>query len=75
MSEGKRRALEYICQHYFTLQFILYGGVIALFLEIAALLTLDPSSASYTVAVINLPGLLLFMLFAIYFLRKCVSYD
>lgn len=74
MSEGRRQAFEYICQQYFTLQFILYGGMIALLLEAVALLSLEPGSASYTVAVINLPGLLFFMLLAAFFLHRCARY-
>jgi hypothetical protein len=71
MSEGRRRAMEYVCQQVFTMQFILYGGTIALLLEAIALLTLEPGTAAYTVAVLNLPGLLFFMGLAAFFLYRC----
>lgn len=73
MSEGKSHAMQYICQHAFTLQFVLYGGTVALLLNVVALLELDPNSAGYTVALINLPGLLFFMVLAAYTIRKCAA--
>lgn len=75
MSEGRRRAMEHICQQVFTMQFILYGGMIGLLLEAAALLTLEPGTAAYTVAVINLPGLLFFMGLAAFFMYTCNKPD
>lgn len=66
--------MEYVCQHAFTLQFVVYGGMVALLLEAVALLTLEPGSPSYAVAVINLPGIILFMLLAAGSIRKCAEY-
>lgn len=75
MSAGRKAALEYVCQHAFTLQFVQYGGVVALLLTVAALLTLAPDSASYTVALINLPGIVFFTVGAAVVQRKCLQYE
>jgi hypothetical protein len=75
MSQGRKQAFEYICQHAFTMRLVVYGGTVALLLEAVALLTLEPGSGSYTVALLNLPGLLFFMLLAVLTWRKCASYQ
>ena len=75
MSEGRRRALEHVCQHRFTLQFVVYGGTVGLVMDVLALIALEPDTSSYTVALLNLPGLLFFVLLAAFFLRKCLSYE
>ena len=75
MSKGRNRALEYVCQQRFTLQFVIYGGTVGLLMDVLALVTLEPGSASYAVALINLPGLLFFVGLAAVTLRKCAAYE
>lgn len=65
--------MQYICQHAYTMQFVIYGGMVALLLEAVALLTLEPGTPSYTVVVINLPGIIFFMLLAAGTIRKCAA--
>jgi len=75
MSEGRRRAMEHVCQHAFTLQFVVYGGTVGLVLNVVALFALERGTPSFVVALINLPGLLFFVVVSALTLRKCVSYD
>ena len=73
MPDGRARAIEYVCQQRFTLQLVLYGGSVGILLNLAALLTLDSGTAGYTVALVNFPGLVFFVLLAAVIIRKCAT--
>jgi hypothetical protein len=75
MSEARRQAMEYVCQHAFTLQFVVYGGTVGLLLNLVALFFLEPGTPSHVVALVNFPGLLFFVAVAAVTLRKCTSYS
>jgi hypothetical protein len=73
MSEGRRRVMEYVCQHHVTFRFVIYAGTVGILLDVVALATLEPGTSSYTVAVINLPGLIFFVGLSALLIRKCVE--
>lgn len=73
MSEGRRRALEYVCQHHYTLYFALYGGAVGLLLDVVALVLLEPNTGAHIVALLNLPGLVIVILVSGFTIRKCAN--
>lgn len=74
MSEGRRRAMEYVCQQRITLSMGLYIGSVAILLDVGALFLLEPGTAAHVVAIINLPGLIAITALSGYIIRKCAGY-
>lgn len=67
--------MEYVYQQRITLHLALYGGLVGLVLDVGILLfVLERNTASYAVALIDIPGLVVVTLVAAFTLRKCTSY-
>jgi hypothetical protein len=71
MSDRRAAALEYLCARHHTLRILFVGSVLGLGLDLVSLHYTTPGSATHTVAILNLFGLVALLLFSGGLIYRC----